>query len=169
MTGIREKMWLIIAALLAVFLITGIVYFFIRLSSLQPTEIVLSDFKQADINGDICISGSVARPGIYTTRPGDTLTALVSSAGISDNADISGISIYVPAKGETNRPQKVDINRADTWLLLALPGIGEGKAAQIVEYRTANGPFRSVDDLLKIKGFGKSAVDNLRSFVSTGE
>jgi len=169
MTGIREKMWLIIAVLLAVFLITGIVFFCIRLSGLQPTEIILSDFKQADINGDICISGSVARPGIYTTRTGDTLTALISAAGISDNADIGGISIYVPAKGETNRPQKVDINRADTWLLLALPGIGEGKAAQIVEYRIANGPFRSVDDLLKIKGFGKSAVDNLRSFVSTGE
>ncbi|MBN1689777.1 MAG: ComEA family DNA-binding protein [Dehalococcoidia bacterium] len=169
MTGIREKMWLIIAALLAFCLITGIVFFFIRLSNLQPAEIILSDFKQADINGDVCISGSVARPGIYATRPGDTLTALISAAGISDDAYVGGISIYVPAKGETDRPQKVDINRADSWLLQALPGIGEGKATQIIDYRTANGPFRSVDDLLKIKGFGKSAVDGLRSFASTGE
>jgi competence protein ComEA len=111
----------------------------------------------------------VARPGIYTTRPGDTLTALISAAGISDNADISGVSIYVPTKGETARPQRVDINRAETWLLQALPGIGEGKAAQIVDYRSANGPFRSVDDLLKIRGFGKSAVNDLRGYVSVGE
>jgi competence protein ComEA len=169
MTGIREKMWLIIAAFLIVCLITGIVFFCIRLSQLQPTEIVLSDCRQADINGDVHISGSVARPGIYTTRPGDTLTALISAAGISDNADISGVSIYVPTKGETARPQRVDINRAETWLLQALPGIGEGKAAQIVDYRSANGPFRSVDDLLKIRGFGKSAVNDLRGYVSVGE
>jgi len=169
MTGIREKMWLIIAAFLAVCLITGIVFFCIRLSNLHPTEILLSESRQADINGDVYICGSVARPGIYTTRPGDTLAALVSAAGISDNADISGISIHVPANGEMARPQKVDLNRAESWLLQALPGIGEGKAAQIVDYRLKNGPFRSVDDLLKIKGFGKSVVDNVRGFVSIGE
>jgi len=169
MTGIREKMWLIIAAFLIACLITGIVFFCIRLHNLQPTEIILSESRQADISGDVYICGSVARPGIYATRPGDTLTALVSSAGVSDNADIEAISIHVPAKGEISQPQKVDLNRAETWLLQALPGIGEGKAEQIVDYRAENGPFRSVDDLLKIKGFGKSAVDNIRGFVSIGE
>ncbi len=169
MTGIREKMWLIIAALLAVCLITGIVFFCIRLVQLQPTEIILSDSRQSDIDGDVYIGGSVARPGIYAARPGDTLTALISAAGVADNADVSSVSIYVPARGETTRPQKVDLNRADSWLLQALPGIGEGKAAQIVEYRIANGPFHSVDDLLKIRGFGKTAIDDLRAYVSVGE
>ncbi len=169
MTGIREKMWLIIAAFLAVCLITGTVFFCIRLYDLQPTEIILSESRQADISGDVYVCGSVARPGIYSTQPGDTLTALVSAAGISDNADIDAISIHVPAKGEISQPQKVDLNRADAWLLQALPGIGEGKAAQIVDYRVKNGPLRSVDDLLKIKGFGKSVLDNVRSFVSIGE
>jgi competence protein ComEA len=169
MTGIREKMWLIIAALLSVFLITGLVFFCIRLAQLQPTEIELSDSRQSDINGNVYIGGSVARPGIYAARPGDTLTALISAAGISDNADVSSIAVYVPARGETTLPQKVDLNRADSWLLQALPGIGEGKAAQIVEYRAANGPFRSVDDLLKIRGFGKAVVDDLRAYVTVGE
>jgi len=169
MTGIREKMWLIIAAFLIACLITGIVFFGIRFSNLQPTEIILSDSRQADVSGDVYVSGSVARPGIYAAQPGDTLTALVSAAGVSDNADLGAISIYVPAKGESTPPQKVDLNHAETWLLQALPGIGEGKAAQIVDYRIKNGPFRSVDDLSKIKGFGKSVVDNLRGFVSLGE
>jgi competence protein ComEA len=169
MTGIREKTWLIIAAFLAVCLITGIVFFCVRLSSLQPSEIVLSEYRQSDISGDVFILGSVARPGIYTSQAGDTLTALVSAAGVSDNADISAISIHVPAKGETALPQKVDLNRAEAWLLQALPGIGEGKAALIVDYRVKNGPFRSVDDLLKIRGFGKSIVEHVRGFVSVGE
>jgi competence protein ComEA len=169
MTGIREKMWLIIAAFLAVCLITGIVFFCIRLSNLRPAELFLSESRQADISGDVYVFGSVARPGIYATQPGDTLTALVSAAGVSDNADISAISIRVPAKGETSLPQKVDLNRAEAWLLQALPGIGEGRAALIVDYRVKNGPFHGVDDLLKIKGFGKSVVDNVRGLVCIGE
>ena len=169
MTGIREKMWLIIAAFLAVCLITGIVFFCIRLSDLQPSEIILSESRQADISGDVYVYGSVARPGIYAARPGDTLTALVSAAGVSDNADVSAVSIRIPAKGETTQPQKIDLNRAEAWLLQALPGIGQGKAALIIDYRVKNGPFRGVDDLLKIKGFGISTVDDLRPFATVGE
>ena len=54
-------------------------------------------------------------------------------------------------------------------MLQALPGIGQGKAALITDYRVKNGPFRGVDDLLKIKGFGISTVDDLRPFVTVGE
>ncbi len=72
----------------------------------------------------------------------------------------------MPEKGESARPQKVDLNRADAWLLQALPGIGEGRARLIVDYRTKNGPFRSVDDLLKIGGFGKSVVDKVRDYAT---
>ncbi|MEI6186070.1 MAG: ComEA family DNA-binding protein [Dehalococcoidia bacterium] len=169
MTGIREKMWLIIAAFLAVCLITGIVFLCVRLYNLQPAEIILSESRQADISGDVYICGSVARPGIYAAQPGDTLTALVSAAGVSDNADIGAISIRVPAKGESAQPQKIDLNRAEAWLLQALPGIGQGKAALIVDYRVKNGPLHSVDDLLKIKGFGISTVEDLRPFVTVGE
>jgi len=169
MTGIREKMWLIIAVFLALCLITGIIFFSIRLSRLQPAEITLDDMKRPNVSGDISISGAVARPGIYATRAGDTLTALVSAAGVSDNADTAHIKIYVPAKGETVPNQKVDLNRADAWLLQALPGIGEGKARLIVDYRTKHGPFRSLDDMLKIEGFGKSTVDRIRDFATVGD
>jgi competence protein ComEA len=166
MTGIREKMWLIIAVFLVLCLITGIIFFSIRLSRLQPAEITLDDMKRPNVSGDISISGAVARPGIYATRAGDTLTALVSAAGVSDNADTARLSIYVPGKGELARPQKVDLNRAETWLLQALPGIGEGRARLIVDYRARNGPFRSIDDLLKIEGFGKSTVDKIRDYAT---
>jgi competence protein ComEA len=40
-----------------------------------------------------------------------------------------------------NSPQQVDINRADSWLLAALPGIGEAKAQAIINYRALHGPF----------------------------
>ena len=128
MAGFREKLWLIIAVFLFVSLITGVVFLSITLAQLQPAEIQLKNTHKADANGDVYIGGAVVRPGIYAAKADDTLTALDSSAGVSDNADTGQLSIYVPANGEKVQPQKVDINRAEAWLLSALPGIGEGKA-----------------------------------------
>ncbi len=62
----------------------------------------------------------------------------------------------------------VDINSATVEQLDSLKGVGPAKAQAIVEYRTKNGPFKSVDDLEKVKGFGKKTVDGFRSEVMVG-
>jgi len=62
----------------------------------------------------------------------------------------------------------VDINSATVEQLDGLKGVGPAKAQAIVEYRTKNGPFKSVDDLEKVKGFGKKTVDGLRAEVTVG-
>jgi competence protein ComEA len=57
----------------------------------------------------------------------------------------------------------VDINTADaTTLASAINGVGEKKAAMIVEYRKAHGPFASVDDLVGIKGIGAGTIQRNR-------
>lgn len=63
----------------------------------------------------------------------------------------------------------VDLNTATVEQLDGLKGVGPVKAKAIVEYRTKNGPFKSVDDLEKVNGFGKKTVDALRAEVSVGE
>ncbi len=57
----------------------------------------------------------------------------------------------------------VDINTADAATLAgAINGVGEKKAATIVEYRNSHGPFASVDDLARIKGIGAGTIDRNR-------
>jgi competence protein ComEA len=46
--------------------------------------------------------------------------------------------------------------------------VGPGKAKAIVEYRTKNGPFKSVDDLGKVKGFGPKTLESLRADLTVG-
>jgi len=59
--------------------------------------------------------------------------------------------------------EPVDINKADAETLTTqLIGIGPSKAAAIVAYREANGPFRSVDDLVFVKGIGQATVEKNR-------
>lgn len=60
----------------------------------------------------------------------------------------------------------LNINTAGQEQFQALPGIGPAKAAAIIEYRSANGPFSSVDDLAKVKGIGAKTLDGLRNDLS---
>ncbi|MCG7598914.1 ComEA family DNA-binding protein [Halomonas sp. McH1-25] len=61
----------------------------------------------------------------------------------------------------------VNINTADAETLAQLPGIGAAKAQAIVEDRTANGPFASVDELDRVSGVGAATVDGLRAQAGT--
>ncbi len=58
---------------------------------------------------------------------------------------------------------EVNLNSANEVELEVLKGIGPVKAKSIVDYRTKHGPFKSVDDLEMVPGFGKKTVDKLRA------
>ena len=59
----------------------------------------------------------------------------------------------------------VDLNRASTDELQSLPGIGPVTAERIVTFRKEHGPFRRVEDLMKVKGIGEKSFQKLRSRV----
>jgi competence protein ComEA len=61
----------------------------------------------------------------------------------------------------------VDINSADAETLAAsIDGVGSRKAMAIIQYREANGPFSSVDELANVQGIGMKTVDRNRSNLS---
>jgi len=62
--------------------------------------------------------------------------------------------------------EKINVNTASAAELTALPGVGEAIAQAIVEYRDNNGAFRSVDDLLQVKGIGEKKLAALRDWVT---
>jgi len=65
----------------------------------------------------------------------------------------------VPVEAEVDH--RIDINTASAAELATLPGIGDSKAKAIVEYRAAD-PFRTVEDLKKVKGIGDKTFESLR-------
>ena len=62
----------------------------------------------------------------------------------------------------------VDLNTADVASLDALPGIGPARALALVRYREANGPFRAVQELARVPGFGSGALTRLQGRVRVG-
>jgi competence protein ComEA len=64
----------------------------------------------------------------------------------------------------------INVNTATKEELMMLPGIGEKTASAVVANRQANGPFKTIDDMTKIKGISKKKLDKLRpSLVLTGQ
>jgi len=62
----------------------------------------------------------------------------------------------------------VDLNSATVTELDAVKGIGPAKAKAIIDYREKNGPFKSVEDLKNVKGFGVKSVEKLRTEITAG-
>ncbi len=56
-------------------------------------------------------------------------------------------------------PLKININTASADELTQLKGVGEKKAAAIIEYRDTNGPFKLPEDLLKVSGIGPKTFE----------
>lgn len=61
----------------------------------------------------------------------------------------------------------VNINTATTEQLQLLPRIGPSTAERIIQFRTSNGPFKRVDELLAVRGIGEKSLANLKPYVVT--
>lgn len=93
--------------------------------------------------------------------------ALLASVSIAATAVPAAVAKMEDSKSapmmQDKMMGKVNINTADAdTLQKELSGIGKSKAAAIVAYREINGPFTSVDELIEVKGIGKSLFDKNR-------
>ena len=66
-------------------------------------------------------------------------------------------------------PKPVNINAATSEELQQVPGIGPATAEKILQMRKSYGAFKSVDDLLAIKGIGKKRLDKMRKYLTVGK
>ena len=60
----------------------------------------------------------------------------------------------------------VNLNTADAEELAALPGIGDGLAKRIIDYRTSHGPFETPEALMEVSGIGEKKFEALRDYVT---
>ena len=138
-------------------------------------------------------AGAVVRPGVYRLDGGARVADLVTEAGgptAEAHLDavalasklVDGQRVYVPRVGEVvpvavssdpavvappdpSPASPLDLNTATAEQLDQLPSVGPATAAAIVAHRDRNGPFRSVEALLEVRGIGPVRLDELRPLV----
>lgn len=75
----------------------------------------------------------------------------------------------VPAEEIVPEKRRIDVNTATAAELEELMGIGPVLAQAIVDYREANGPFASIDELLAVSGIGETKLEGIRDDITLGE
>jgi competence protein ComEA len=137
------------------------------------------------------VAGAVARPGLYRLPEGSRVDdAVLLAGGAKPKAAldlvnlaapvVDGQQVIVPLQGagggtppssvgtagEGDAPgAKVRLNSATLEQLDELPGVGPVTAQQILDYREANGAFRSVDELDAVPGIGPARLEQIRPLV----
>lgn len=90
------------------------------------------------------------------------VVSVAAAAGVpsAQAAPKSEISVIADA------PAPIDLNEASVEELVRVKGIGPALAERIVDHRTNDGPFESLDDLSQIRGIGKSRLNQIKTQVT---
>lgn len=152
-----------------------------------------ADQRKSSIYVYIC--GAVKNPGVYELEDGSRVYQLVDMAGgMKKKADTQSVNLAeTVTDGEMVRipeiskagaapsneggsdsaeqngsvsEEKVNINTASKEQLMTLTGIGETRAEQIIAYRTAQGDFRKIEDIMKVDGIKEGTFAKLKDSIA---
>ncbi|HEC21611.1 MAG TPA: hypothetical protein ENI95_01700 [Chloroflexi bacterium] len=178
----------LVLSAIGLLIVAGIAAFLIRWQPAEP--IVIEPPPPTSTPGPIqvYVSGAVAHPDVYTLPSGAIVRDAVAAAGGANaDADLDvlnlarplsdGDHVYVPRVGEAPTPAPagepgavasgpININTASEAELETLPGIGPVLAQRIVEYREANGPFATIEDIQKVAGIGPATFEDIRDLIT---
>ena len=90
----------------------------------------------------------------------------VGDGDVVDSGSGENIVVEENTTSSGKNGQIVNINKATVTELETLPGIGASLAGRIVEYRSQNGKFASVEDIKNVSGIGESKFNSIRDFIS---
>ena len=142
------------------------------------------------------VFGAIARPGLYLLKDGDRIVDLISSAGgftaTADQSKVNLARLLVDGEqvgvsnlgeaavlGEGSKAgsggigpgaeatgSKINVNTADSTSLETLPGVGPATAKLIIDWRSKNGRFTAIEDLLSVSGIGVKTLEHLRGLIT---
>lgn len=163
--------------------------------STQLTEAQTENNTVSDCADDciyVYVCGSVVSPGVYKCSKDDRIYTLIDMAGgFSEDANrnylnlvekvVDGQKVYVPSITESDSGMQADasnsgvqndsgnvlvnINTATKEQLVTLPGIGDGRAKDIIEYREKNGRFKSIEDIKNVSGIKDALFEKLKDSI----
>jgi len=140
------------------------------------------------------VSGAIVNPGVYELPAGSRVRdAVLAAGGLAAEADASAINlaalledgqnIVIQAKitidplfAQKSAPlsvtvepassRSININTAALEELVDLPDIGPVIAQSIIDFRTTNGPFTAIEEIMKVSGIGQVTFEKIKGLIT---
>lgn len=116
-------------------------------------------------NGDVAEWLASLPPETQTAHPPASMHRPSNSPSAGSAAHPSPATPRATPPAHNTGTDKLNINRATTMQLEALPGIGAKRAQAIIDYRTQHGNFQTIDSLNDVKGIGDAVFQQLRDHI----
>ena len=183
---------IVLVGVLAGFLLAGVLFWVVRSPAGQP--IVLQPAPTEEPIA-VHVVGAVPRPGFYELPKGSRVQDAIDAAGGAlAAADVNTLNLAAlledgqkleisykagqepveedggfeqseePARNES--VDLININTATLAELDSLPGIGPTTAQKIIDYRSENGPFQQIEDLMNVSGIGPATFEGIRDLIT---
>lgn len=147
-------------------------------------------YEEEDKSIVVDISGAVKNPGIVVTFEGKRLYEVFDEVGgLREDACLDSVNqaaflqdqqkIYIPTKEESKSPglytyemqsgntkSLININTGSSEDLQKLKGVGPVTAEKIIDFRTKNGPFKKIEQLMDVSGIGQKTFDSLKDSIT---
>jgi competence protein ComEA len=196
-TTARCRAYVIICSVIS-FIAGGVIVYFTTHAAAPSTPIIVSTPLPTPTSNPmptltpirVHITGAVVQPDVYELPPGSIVQEAIEAAGgPTSDADLSCINlalelqdhqqVYVPRQGEVDPPPPVsggesggggliNINTATAAELETLPRIGPSTAQKIIDYREANGPFETIEEIQEVPSIGPATYEGLKDLITVG-
>jgi len=113
-------------------------------------------------------SKAIAQPAIveeFSNKVREIDSLKVAEKKVQPSQKVEKKEVFIQPNKSGDTKIKIDINHASAAELQKIPKIGPVLAGKIIEYRSENGNFTSLDDLINVKGIGKKTLNKIRDYL----
>lgn len=184
-----ERYQLLILAVAALLFVAALVTVTLQDGAARPIAFEGSSQLADGTPIRVHVSGEVMRPGVYDLLSGErVIDAIDQAGGVTTAADDDALNLarrlrdgeqlVVPARGPSRTSaaaattlapgELVNVNTATAAQLDLLPGIGEAYSRRIIDSRTVDGPFKTLDELVTRKALPAATLEKIRDQLTVG-
>lgn len=156
-----------------------------EVTEVQMTETATPDDDTEPAFCCVYVCGAVQNPGVYELPKGARVGAAIEKAGgftqnaaatynlaekVADEQMIQVLTVEESSQMQTVKTEsedgRINLNTATAEQLMTLPGIGQSKADSIIAYRTENGSFQSIEDVMNITGIKEGVFVKIKDSIT---